>query len=43
MENLENEGRNITNQVRYQREIQPMIDKLGRELYGDEFGTINNI
>lgn len=42
MENLENEGRNITNQVRYQKEIQPMIDKLGQELYGDEFGTVNN-
>ena len=41
MENLENEGRNITNQVRYQKEIQPMIDKLGKELYGDEFGTVN--
>lgn len=40
-ENLENEGRNITNQVRYQKEIQPMIDKLGKELYGDEFGTVN--
>ena len=40
-ENLENEGRNVTNLKSYKEKIQPMLDKLGRELYGDEFGTIN--
>lgn len=41
MENMENEGRNITNQKAYKERIQPMIDSLGRELYGDDFGTVN--
>ena len=40
-ENLENEGRSVANLKGYKDKIQPMLDKLGRELYGDEFGTIN--
>lgn len=35
MENLENEGRNITNQKAYKTRVQPLIDKLNQELYGD--------
>ena len=41
-ENLENEGRNITNLKAYKDKIQPVIDSLGKDLYGDEFGTVNN-
>jgi len=40
-ENLENEGRNITKLKAYKEKIQPVIDNLGRELYGDEYGTVN--
>ena len=40
-ENLENEGRNITNQKAYKTKVQPLIDKLNQELYGDELNTVN--
>lgn len=41
-ENLDSEARNITNLKAYKEKIQPLIDKLGDKLYGNEKGTVND-
>lgn len=41
-ENLQTEGRNITNQKAYKEKVQPLIDNLGPKLFGDELGGIND-
>lgn len=40
-ENMEIEGRNITNQKAFKEKVQPLIDDLGKKLYGDELDNID--
>lgn len=42
-ENLETEARNIANTKAYKEEILPMLDNLGKKLYGDKLGTTNDV
>ena len=41
-ENNVEDGRNITNLKGYKDNVQPLIDKLGKKLYGDELGSVND-
>lgn len=42
-ENLETEARNIANTKAYKEKILPMLDNLGKKLYGDKLGTTNDV
>lgn len=42
-ENMELEGRNITNQKAFKEKVQPLIDDLEKKLYGDNLGSIDKL